>query len=341
MKKLLAMSVVATLLISVAVWLPQSETCPFVLVPPGKLSGRLEGRTVQSSADPLAFVFHSKLDRNDDGGPDAYHIGFHGISPDPGLNHICNGGSVLEYKDGRLVAKYRLGGSVGSLNDVDPETRWSRSALCKEDYIRLRDAGFPACGPANKCMLWYGIASTSRACGYPNDYDGINDLRCGLPIRQLDTKGAERPYYLTQTSLRRPGSHHSSRQQSDYANANELPFIVLPKGFTLPGNVEWNVGDVALVFWKLNMVTTVVGDKGPSAKLGEGSRELLRQLRGDSSSPIGGENSVVTILLPRTRSKVLAEWPIDPKQLATMGTIALSKFGGLQKIKNCAAFTSK
>ena len=116
--------------------MPQSETCPFVLVPPGKLSGRLEGRTVQSSADPLAFVFHSKLDRNDDGGPDAYHIGFHGISPDPGLNHICNGDSVLEYKDGRLVDKYRLGGSVGSLNDVDPETRWSRSALCKEDYIQ-------------------------------------------------------------------------------------------------------------------------------------------------------------------------------------------------------------
>ena len=84
MKKLLAMSVVATLLISVVIWLPQSETCPFVPVPPGKLSGRLEGRTVQSSADPLAFVFRSKLERNDDGGPDAYHIGFNGIGPDPG-----------------------------------------------------------------------------------------------------------------------------------------------------------------------------------------------------------------------------------------------------------------
>ena len=161
-----------------------------------------------------------------------------------------------------------------------------------------------------------------------------------MPIRQLDSKGAERPYYLTQTSLRRPGFHHSSRQQSDYANANELPFIVLPKGFTLPGNVEWNVGDVALVFWKLNMVTAIVGDKVPRGKLGEGSRELLRQLRGNSSSTIGGENSVVTILLPRTRSKVLAEWPIDPKQLATTGAVALSRLGGLKKIKNCATFTS-
>lgn len=127
-----------------------------------------------------------------------------------------------------------------------------------------------------------------------------------MPIRQLDSKGAERPYYLTKTGLRRPGPYDSSREQSDYANANELPFIVLPKGFTLPDNVEWNVGDVALVFWKLNMVTAVVGDNG--GKLGEGSRELLRQLRGNGSSTIGGENSVVTILLPKTAPKVLAEW---------------------------------
>lgn len=118
MKKLLGTSVAATLLISVAVWLPPSETCPFVLVPPAKISGRLGGRTVQSSADPLAFVFHSKLERNDDGGPNAYHIGYNGISPDPGLDHICNGGSVLEYKDGRLIDKYRVGGSIGSLTDV-------------------------------------------------------------------------------------------------------------------------------------------------------------------------------------------------------------------------------
>ena len=103
MKKLLAMSVIATLLIGVVLWLPHSETCPFTLVPPAKLSGRLEGRTVLSSADPLAFAFHSKLERSDDGGPNAYHIGHHGIGPDPGLDHICNGGSVLEYKDGRLV----------------------------------------------------------------------------------------------------------------------------------------------------------------------------------------------------------------------------------------------
>ena len=340
MKKLLAMSVIVALLVGLVLWLPQSETCPFTLVPPAKLSGRLEGRTVQSSADPLAFVFHSKLDRSDDGSPNAYHIGYSGIGPDPGLDHICNGGSVLEYKDGRLVDKYRVGGSIGSLTDVDPGTGWSRSALCKDDYIKLRDAGFPACSPANQCMLWYGIASTSRACGYPNDYGGINDQRCGVPIRQLDSKGADRPYYLTKTGLRRPGSYDSAGQQSDYANANELPFIVLPKGFTLPDNVQWNVGDVALVFWKLKMVTAVVGDRGPREKLGEGSRELLRQLRGDGFSPIGGENSVVTILLPKTASTVLTDWPIDPKQLAKHGAVALSRFGGIQKIKTCPTFTS-
>jgi len=189
-------------------------------------------------------------------------------------------------------------------------------------------------------MLWYGIASTSRACGYPNDYDGINDLRCGVPIRQLDSKGDERPYYLTRTTLRRPGSYDAAGQQSDHANANQLPFIVLPKGFTLPDNLQWNVGDMALVFWKLSMVTAVVGDKGPRGKLGEGSRELLRQLRGNGSSTITGENSVVTILLPKTASKVLTDWPIDPKQLTKSGAVALSRLGGIQKIKTCKIFTS-
>ena len=51
------MSVVATLLISVVVWLPRSETCPFVLVPPGKLSGRLEGALGNPVPTPWLLFF--------------------------------------------------------------------------------------------------------------------------------------------------------------------------------------------------------------------------------------------------------------------------------------------
>jgi hypothetical protein len=318
-----------------------TDKCPFAPVPRDKLSGRLRGRTVQSSSTPVAFAFPSKLERDDDGGPNAYHIGYKGISVDPGLDHICNGGSVLEYKDDSLIDKYRDGGSIGSLSGVDPATTWSRSALCKQDYINLRDAAFPACSPDNLCMLWYGIASTARACGYPNGYDGADDRRCGVPIRQQASNGTERLYYLTKTSLRRPSVPDSSRQQSDYANANELPFIVLPKGFTLPDDVEWNVGDLALVFWKLSMIVAVVGDKGPPGKLGEGSRELLRELRGDSSATIAGDDSVVTILLPGTAAKILPDWPINTKKLAKTGADTLARFGGLKKIKVCPSFAPK
>lgn len=133
---------------------------------------------VQSSSTPVAIMFPSKLERDDDGGPNAYHVGYKGISKDPGLDHICNGGSVLELKDGRLVDKYREGGSIGSLSDVDPATGWSRSALCKQDYINIRDAGFPACGPDNLCMLWYGIASTERHAGSPTTMMG--PMICGV-----------------------------------------------------------------------------------------------------------------------------------------------------------------
>lgn len=148
----------------------------------------------------------------------------------------------------------------------------------------------------------------------------------------------ERPYYLTKTSLKRPGTRPDTRNQSDFANANELPFIVLPKGFTLPDGIAWSVGDVALVFWNFTMVAAVVGDKGPRGKLGEGSRELLRELRGNSSSTIDGDESVWTILLPGTADKVLTEWPIDNKKLSKMGAAALAGFGGLKKLKACPGF---
>jgi Fungal chitosanase of glycosyl hydrolase group 75 len=307
MNKTLALAAISALAVLATSSPHAADVCPFVVVPQEKLAGRLEGLTVQSSSDPIAFVFASKLERDDDGGPNAYHIGYKGISVDPGLDHICNGGSVLEYKDGSLVDKYYERGSIGSLSGTDPTTTWSRSALCKQDYINLRDAGFPSCGPNNLCMIWYGIASTRRACGYPNGFDGANDLRCGVPIRQQGPNGVERAYYLTQTALRRPGASESSLQQSDYANANALPFIVLPGGFKLPDGVRWSVGDVALVFWKSSVVAAVVGDTGPSGKLGEGSRELLRELRGNSSATIDGHDFVITVLLPGTASQVLGD----------------------------------
>jgi hypothetical protein len=134
-----------------------AQTCPLQIAAGHDLSGPLMGKQVLASKEPAAVSFRSKVDRDDDGAPDAYHRGLPGGGPDPGLDHICAGGSVMEYRDGRLYDKYATGGSVGQLQGHSPE--------CKRDYIQIRDAGFPACAPGQLCMLWYGLASEPRHCG--------------------------------------------------------------------------------------------------------------------------------------------------------------------------------
>ncbi|WP_316228259.1 glycoside hydrolase family 75 protein [Bradyrhizobium sp. SZCCHNR1039] len=317
-----------------------AEECAFAPVPEDKLVGVLRARKViLRSSDPVAIAFQSQLERDDDGGPNAYHVGYTGIGADPGLDHICNGGSVMEFKEGRLVDKYGDGGSIGKLDGIDPTTTWSRSALCKQDYINLRDAGFPACGPDTLCMLWYGIASIPRKCGFESAYGGADLDRCGVPIRQSSSVGKQRPYYLTTTALKRRDASSSTTKQSDYANASIVPFVVLPGGLTLPDGMKWKVGDIALVVWKSNVVAAIVGDVGPRLKLGEGSRALLRELRdGKSSATIDKDGPVTTILMPGATSAASANWPIDTKVLEKDGATMLVKLGGRRGIKACADF---
>ena len=74
---------------------------------------------------------------------------------------------MLEHRDGRLFDPYGAGGSVGSLSGVDPTTNVGRSQLCKRDYIKVRDAGFPPCGPQQACMILLkeaGGLPALRAC---------------------------------------------------------------------------------------------------------------------------------------------------------------------------------
>ena len=195
--------------------LTRAQTCPLSPVEPAALPPLLAKANTLRRTQPDAVAYSAKVDLDDDGAPHAYHRGLKDAGPDPGLDHVCVGGSVLEWVDGRLRDRYGAGGSVGQLGGKDPKTGVSRSQMCKQDYIAIRDAGFPACGPGHLCAIWYGIAAEARACGYPNDFGGANDMRCGAPIRQLDAQGHLTDYYLTTTALRRHGAPGSSKVQSD------------------------------------------------------------------------------------------------------------------------------
>jgi hypothetical protein len=272
-------------------------------------------------------MWKSGLERDDDGAPAAYHSGLAGGGPDPGLDHICNGAMVLEVKDGRLVNVYHKDGSVGRLNEAGHEVE--RTAMCKSDYIALRDAGFPQCRAGGYCMLWVGILAEPRECGFgKKDDDGVPDRRCGVPVRQQDGY-----FYVSPTWLRRDGAPERSKDQSDYVDASTVPYVVTPGGLTLPTGEPARKGDLAVVVRGNRTVWALVGDSGPSNKLGEASRALLERLTGGSD--VDEDDPAATILFPGTGSTILTHWPLNPDRIAMAGRAALDRAGGLAAFRAC------
>jgi hypothetical protein len=317
-----------------------AQTCPLSPVEPETLPPLLAKAKTMRRTQPDVAAYISKLDRDDDGAPNAYHRGFSDASADPGLDHICVGGSVLEFVDGRLRDRYGDGGSVGQLGGKDPKTGASRSQMCKKDYAAIRDAGFPACGSGRLCMIWYGVAAKARACGYPSSFGGANDQRCGAPIRQLDDQGLPTDYYLTTTALRRPGASGQSKAQADYADAAKVPYVVLPGGIKLPVATPWAVGDLAVVVWRGRSVYAVVGDTGPANKIGEASRAALAELHGGIGvAAIDGDDPATTLVFPGSASKLQGRWPLSSADIAVEGKKLVEQAGGAAALARCPGLT--
>ncbi len=112
--------------------------------------------------------------------------------------------------------------------------------------------------------------------------------------RQIDPK-----YGNTKTSMR----YDDDKARS--VNAEEVPYVVLPKGQYKAHGVQ--VGDMALVRNKENgkMAVAVFGDVGPKAKRGEGSMALARDLGLNPSPRHGGteESKIEYLAFPKTRGE--------------------------------------
>ncbi|MFM0077153.1 glycoside hydrolase family 75 protein [Paraburkholderia sediminicola] len=283
-----------------------SQTCPLSAPESSSLPRFLDGHGVLISQSPAAVLFMSGVERDEDGAPKAYHVGMADGGRDPGMDAICDGGDVLEFheNDRQLYNRYAKGGSEGKLSGVSSDGKTSETALCKHDYITIRDAGFPPCGPDHLCMRWYGVAvSPLRSCGY--NYS--KDMGCGVPVKQVDANGKETGFYLTTNTLMRPGAPYNSNVQSDYADATQVPFIVMPGGLKLPMKATWAAGDLAVVAWHGHVAYAVVGDSGPSNKIGEASRALLAEL---SAWSISANDPATTLVFPGTAHRIRGQWPL-------------------------------
>lgn len=287
---------------------PTIQNCPMGAANEQDASAVFRGHDLRVGDDILSYVSGLHIDY--DGAPAAYHRGLIGVETDPGLDHICNGGDVMELKDGKLVAKYYRDGSMRTLK--------GNSARCKADYIALRDAHFPACGPAQReCMRFFGIKTKPRSCGY----DRANDPGCGEPVLQK-VDGEETEFYVTTNRLMRPGAPGNSDVQSDYADAMQVPFVVLPGGARYPRNMQPGPGDLVLLEYGGRRAWGVVGDTGPSTKLGEASPALHAKLgiaRKDMDNV-----SATTFVFPGSAGGLKDVWPLTSRAIDEAGAQLLA-----------------
>ncbi|HEV2598536.1 hypothetical protein [Sphingopyxis sp.] len=299
---------------------PVTTSCSMRISQEQDVSTVFHGRNLHVGDNVLSYV--SGLEIDYDGAPDAYHRGGVGTETDPGLDHICNGGDVMEVKDGKLVAKYYRDGSMRTLSG-------GNSALCKADYIALREAGFPACGPEQReCMRFFGIKTKPRSCGY----DRAADKGCGEPILQT-IDGKKTDFYVTTNRLLRPGAPRDSDVQRDYADAMQVPFVVLPGGARYPGNMRPEPGDLVLLAFGQHKAWGVVGDTGPSTKLGEASPAMRERL--GIMHKRGIETGATTFVFPGSAGRLSAVWPLTGEAIDKAGAELLAARGDAAAIAAC------
>lgn len=104
---------------------------------------------------------------------------------------------------------------------------------------------------------------------------------------------ARDPVGQDKTSLRYPGG--------ESLNPGVIPFIVVPLDFGR-SHPDVKLGDYAAVTYGGKTVYAIVGDKGPTGVVGEGSMALAKALGIDPSPTHGGAASGVTyLILPGSR----------------------------------------
>jgi hypothetical protein len=106
--------------------------------------------------------------------------------------------------------------------------------------------------------------------------------RDGYPCRYQAADGLRSGYFISSTTLEtNAGPRADGCSPHRYIDAENVPFIVLPKG----GFGKVGIGDVAIVRHKDKVVYAIVGDAGPATKLGEGSIGLNARLLGKFGEP--------------------------------------------------------
>lgn len=109
--------------------------------------------------------------------------------------------------------------------------------------------------------------------------------------------------------------------QSQWVNAEDVPYIVLPLNFYRQMGIQ--LGDVAAVIWKNRVVYAIFADEGPENLIGEGSVKLSEALgfdpweeRDGTRQIVNGiESDVVMIVFPHSAPAGLTPENINRKTI--------------------------
>ena len=172
---------------------------------------------------------------------------------------------------------------------------------------------------------------------YPKALAELKTLRKELEVKAAGDKGVIwRQMLATCDSqiyrIEQRGMGKSTRielGQRRFLMADRDPFVVLPIPW-VKGGAEWTpqIGDYVAVVYKNRVYPAVLGDAGPSDKVGEASLKLARTLNPAANGRTRAvEKLEVTYLFfPKTRKKFgepnLAEWRSEVERL-------LKEIGGL------------
>jgi hypothetical protein len=121
--------------------------------------------------------------------------------------------------------------------------------------------------------------------GHPGNWWGIM-TDTGRPSGQPIVQGPRDPSpgaYVSTTAL--CDHRYGERDPRRYVDSARVPYLSIPRELLALGVT---LGDLACVSYKGNWCPAIVGDVGPSGRIGEGSIYLAAQLGIDSSPRHGG-----------------------------------------------------
>ena len=164
----------------------------------------------------------------------------------------------------------------------------------------------------------------------------------GLPIIQGGTD-PKPGYFVSTTALHQPGENIRTPQAQ--LDSNTVPFAVIPGTWQTSGKPGPRLGDFGVAYRRSNGKSAffVIGDTGPRNKLGEGSVALHQALGNDPfmlrfgvrrARKGIGDRDVLYVVFPNSAQPNLR---LDAASIERFASPLLDRFGGIERLKACAA----